>query len=223
MVVEQRIGRIHRIGQERESYIINLAAAGTVEQRVLDLLDTKIRLFELVVGELDVILGEFGGAESLEKRLVDAWLEADSDDSFDSALEQIGEEIERSRDAGKEQEELNSELVVEDGAMKLEREFTALSVPGRLRLGFGTRLMNLARGVEQKRHSIGLHVNEILEMLAHGPAVEDAGMHADYGPLVRVMGVTGRGRAIELLVQGDRLPMTLVEIEADVEAPLLAG
>jgi SNF2 family DNA or RNA helicase len=32
MVVEQRIGRIHRIGQERESYIINLAAAGTVER-----------------------------------------------------------------------------------------------------------------------------------------------------------------------------------------------
>ncbi len=101
-----------------------------------------------------MILGEFGGAESLEKRLVDAWLEADSDDSFDSALAQIGDEIERSRDAGKQQEELNSELAVEDGAMKLEREFTALSVPGRLRLGFGTRLMNPARGVEQKRHSI---------------------------------------------------------------------
>src|SRR2546430_14105052 len=31
MVVEQRIGRLHRIGQTREVHIVNLAAAGTIE------------------------------------------------------------------------------------------------------------------------------------------------------------------------------------------------
>src|SRR5436190_7433148 len=31
MVVEQRIGRLHRIGQKREVHIVNLAAAGTIE------------------------------------------------------------------------------------------------------------------------------------------------------------------------------------------------
>jgi len=49
MVVEQRIGRLHRIGQTREVHIVNLAAAGTIEAYILQLLDQKIKLFELVV------------------------------------------------------------------------------------------------------------------------------------------------------------------------------
>src|SRR6266567_4764069 len=49
MVVEQRIGRLHRIGQKREVHIVNLAAAGTIESYILQLLDQKIKLFELVV------------------------------------------------------------------------------------------------------------------------------------------------------------------------------
>src|SRR5205807_8091088 len=69
MVVEQRIGRLHRIGQTREVHIVNLAAAGTIESYILQLLDQKIKLFELVVGELDLILGEFGGAQEFEGRL----------------------------------------------------------------------------------------------------------------------------------------------------------
>jgi hypothetical protein len=113
-------------------------------------------------------------------------------------------------------------MVADDGAMRLDREFTALTVPGRLRLGYGTRHVNLAPGVEAIRHQIGLHVNEILEMLSSGPVVEDAGMHPEYGPLQRVIGVTGRGRAITIVVQADRLPMTLVELEADAQSPRVA-
>src|SRR5437764_15062793 len=37
MVVEQRIGRLHRIGQKREVHIVNLAAAGTIESYILQL------------------------------------------------------------------------------------------------------------------------------------------------------------------------------------------
>src|SRR3989442_197694 len=57
MVGEQRIGRLHRIGQTREVHIVNLAAAGTIESYILELLDRKIKLFELVVDERDLILG----------------------------------------------------------------------------------------------------------------------------------------------------------------------
>src|SRR5260221_458876 len=73
MVVEQRIGRLHRIGQTREVHIVNLAAAGTIESYILELLDRKIKLFELVVGELDLILGEFGGGHTFEGRLSADW------------------------------------------------------------------------------------------------------------------------------------------------------
>src|SRR6202008_1842720 len=52
MAIEQRIGRIDRIGQTREVFIFNLVAAGTIEDSVLRILDEKINMFELVVGEV---------------------------------------------------------------------------------------------------------------------------------------------------------------------------
>ena len=223
MVVEQRIGRIHRIGQTREAHIINFAARETVEAHVLRLLDQKIKLFELVIGELDVILGDFGGADSLEESLADAWLSADSDDVFEERVEAIGEQIVASREAGKLQEMLNSDVAAEDNAQRVEREFRQLTVPARVRLAYGTNHLQLARGVDAKRQRIGLHVGEILEALESTTAPEDAGMHPDYGPLTVLTGVTGTGRGVRLTVQADRLPMTLVDLSADVEAPLSLG
>jgi SNF2 family DNA or RNA helicase len=221
MIIEQRIGRVHRIGQEREVVIVNLAARDTIEMHILKLLDQKIKLFQLVVGELDTILGEFGGADTLEKRLTEAWLESDSDDAFAKQVEVIGEEILVSREAGIAQEQLASEIATEDNVGRLEREFRHLSIPGRVRLAYGTTHLTLARGVETKRHQLGLHVSEILEGLEHLGTIEDAGVHSEYGPLHRITGITGRGRAIILTVQANRLPMTLVDMDADQEAPLV--
>ncbi|WP_255259585.1 DEAD/DEAH box helicase [Lentibacillus sp. CBA3610] len=56
MAIEQRIGRIHRIGQEQDVYVYNLVTEDTIEYYILDLLDRKINMFELVVGEVDAIL-----------------------------------------------------------------------------------------------------------------------------------------------------------------------
>lgn len=58
MRVEQRIGRIDRIGQTKPVRIVNLAVAGTVEERVLEVLSERIRLFEESIGSLDPILGD---------------------------------------------------------------------------------------------------------------------------------------------------------------------
>jgi SNF2 family DNA or RNA helicase len=223
MVVEQRIGRIHRIGQTREAHIVNFAAQGTVEAHVLLLLDQKIRLFELVVGELDVILGDFGDAATLEEQLADAWLGAESDEAFERKVEAIGAEIASSREAGIEREQLNSEMAADDGAMRLEREFRQLSVAARLRLGYGTRHLLLAPGVEAKRHRLALHVNEIMEVLERASPPEDVSVHPEHGPLKRVGGVTGAGRAVHLLVQGERLPMTLVDVDADAAVAPSSG
>jgi SNF2 family DNA or RNA helicase len=65
MRLEQRIGRIHRLGQEKDVKIYNFAIKGTVEEHVLKLLYEKIHLFEKVIGELDDILTqlEFGNIE----------------------------------------------------------------------------------------------------------------------------------------------------------------
>ncbi|RHW41080.1 DEAD/DEAH box helicase [Neobacillus notoginsengisoli] len=56
MRLEQRIGRVHRLGQKQDVKIYNFAVKNTMEEHVLKLLYEKINLFEKVVGELDDIL-----------------------------------------------------------------------------------------------------------------------------------------------------------------------
>lgn len=79
MAIEQRIGRIHRIGQTREVFIFNLAAEGTVEDALLKVLDEKINMFELVVGEIAAILGELEGEGEFGDTVYDAWTRSSSE------------------------------------------------------------------------------------------------------------------------------------------------
>jgi len=59
MVLEQRIGRLDRIGQQDERIvIINMAVHGTVEERILLRLYQRIGIFEDTLGEIDPILGQ---------------------------------------------------------------------------------------------------------------------------------------------------------------------
>jgi superfamily II DNA or RNA helicase len=75
MAIEQRIGRIDRIGQTREVFIFNLVAAGTIEDSVLRILDEKINMFELVVGEVGAILGEVDDQQDFSTLVLEAWLQ----------------------------------------------------------------------------------------------------------------------------------------------------
>jgi SNF2 family DNA or RNA helicase len=74
MAIEQRIGRIDRIGQTREVFVFNLVTAGTIEDAVLRILDEKINMFELVVGEVGAILGEVDDQQEFSTLVLDAWL-----------------------------------------------------------------------------------------------------------------------------------------------------
>jgi len=59
MEIEQRIGRLDRIGQESPVIrIYNFWIEGTIEQRILERLYERINIFERSVGELEAILGE---------------------------------------------------------------------------------------------------------------------------------------------------------------------
>lgn len=75
MAIEQRIGRIDRIGQAREVHVFNLATAGTIEDEVLRILDEKINMFELVVGEVGAILGELEEQQEFSSLVLEAWLQ----------------------------------------------------------------------------------------------------------------------------------------------------
>jgi superfamily II DNA/RNA helicase len=61
MTVEQRIGRIDRMGQENTVMVFNFCVKDSIEERVLDVLERRINLFEATVGGLDPILGDVAG------------------------------------------------------------------------------------------------------------------------------------------------------------------
>ncbi len=59
MRVEQRIGRCDRIGQQSDKiYVYNLASFGTIEERILSRLYTRLQVFERALGDIELILGE---------------------------------------------------------------------------------------------------------------------------------------------------------------------
>ena len=59
MKVEQRIGRIDRLGQEAGKVtIVNIAARSTIEAKILDRLYRRIGIFERSIGDLEPILGD---------------------------------------------------------------------------------------------------------------------------------------------------------------------
>ena len=97
MRVEQRIGRLHRLGQEKDVKIFNLSCNETIEAHVIELLARKIRMFELVIGELDLILGNLEGNKSFEDLLREAWETASDGDDLRERIDALGDVLARAR------------------------------------------------------------------------------------------------------------------------------
>ncbi|MEX0659843.1 MAG: DEAD/DEAH box helicase [Egibacteraceae bacterium] len=97
LALEQRLGRLHRIGQTEEVRLTNLATAGTIEDRILRVLEAKVHLFELVVGELDMILGRVEDDFDFEQAVFAAHVASTDDADFDARLDALGEELARAR------------------------------------------------------------------------------------------------------------------------------
>ncbi|KKC46088.1 ATP-dependent helicase [Paenibacillus sp. D9] len=93
MRVEQRIGRVHRLGQTQDVQIFNLCTIGTIEEHIVNLLHEKIDMFESVIGELDHILEKFEKEESIEERLARLMLEASDPDVLTESIENLGRSI----------------------------------------------------------------------------------------------------------------------------------
>jgi superfamily II DNA/RNA helicase len=96
MAIEQRIGRIDRIGQQREVFVFNLVTRGTLEEQVLRLLDEKISMFELVVGEVGAILGGLDEDRDFTELVLDAWLET-TEATRGAAFDTLGERLDDAR------------------------------------------------------------------------------------------------------------------------------
>lgn len=103
MSVEQRIGRLDRIGQKRDMYIYSFATKGTMEEHVVDLIINKMCCVGLVIGELPIILFNLGldeegesGRNKIEERLMNAFIDSKGNlEVFSKDVREIAEMIEK--------------------------------------------------------------------------------------------------------------------------------
>ncbi|MEW5922286.1 MAG: SNF2-related protein [Bacillota bacterium] len=113
MRIEQRIGRLHRLGQMKDVFILNFSAKETVEAYILDLLDAKINMFQLVVGELDMILGSLKEKKDFESIIMDIWSGADSEDKLSHAMGKLGERLVQAKNQYEAVRQLDDRLLGE--------------------------------------------------------------------------------------------------------------
>jgi superfamily II DNA or RNA helicase len=95
--IEQRIGRLHRMGQTEAVRVWNLCARGTVEDRVLDVLDRRLHLFELVVGEMDMVLGSLADERDFEERILALYAESRDESEIAAGFDRIADELAAAR------------------------------------------------------------------------------------------------------------------------------
>ena len=112
--IEQRVGRIHRIGQTHPVDIFNLAAQDTIEEYVLDILDRKLNMFELVIGEMDMILGQMSDERDFEEIVMDIWTQAQTDEALVAGMAALGDALVEARTAYQQMKEYDEALFGED-------------------------------------------------------------------------------------------------------------
>ncbi len=115
MQIEQRLGRLHRIGQHHDVSLVNLVTKGTVEDRILAVLEAKINLFELVIGELDMILGRVEDEFDFERAVFDAHVASAHDGELQARLESLGDVLAQARSGYRESRDRQDALVGEIG------------------------------------------------------------------------------------------------------------
>jgi len=114
MRIEQRIGRLHRIGQARDVFIFNMSVKGTLEETIINILDEKINMFELVIGEIEPILGFLGEEKEFKEIILDLWLKSGNEQELARNFEEFGSSLLRAKQEYINSKELDRQLFAED-------------------------------------------------------------------------------------------------------------
>ena len=115
MVVEQRVGRIDRIGQEAKVLTIaNFVVKDSIEERILQRLFQRIRIFETSIGEMDALLGDSASVEQLTQKALFGTL---GPDELEAQLRRAEIAFENQRQAAVELDARAGELLAVDQAL----------------------------------------------------------------------------------------------------------
>jgi SNF2 family DNA or RNA helicase len=114
MKIEQRIGRIHRIGQAQDVFIFNFCLKDSIEEYILQILHDKINMFELVVGEVETILGNADSELDFSEVVMDIWLQHQVKPELDQAFNQLADNLRQAKDRYREIQVLDEQIFGED-------------------------------------------------------------------------------------------------------------
>ncbi len=119
MAVEQRIGRLDRIGQKKDMNIFSLATKGTMEEHVVDLIINKMCCIGLVIGELPIILFNIGldgngeaGLNKIEEMLMNKFIDSKNNlEIFSKGVREIEKMIGAGINSYQESKRYNQEVL----------------------------------------------------------------------------------------------------------------
>jgi superfamily II DNA or RNA helicase len=114
MRIEQRVGRVHRIGQTHDVFVFNFCQEGTVEEQLLRVLHDKINMFELVVGEMDAILGSLDDARDFAEIVMDLWIAGQESGHVERGFEELAQRLLDAKKQHLQVQELDESLFAHD-------------------------------------------------------------------------------------------------------------
>ncbi|MDO9527743.1 MAG: SNF2-related protein [Syntrophales bacterium] len=114
MRLEQRIGRLHRIGQKRDVYVFNLCMSGSIEDYMMRILHDKLNMFELVIGEIDTILGNLKLDNDFSNIVMNLWVSSKDDSELKANFDRLGEDIVAAKKTYEKTKELDEIIFGED-------------------------------------------------------------------------------------------------------------
>lgn len=93
--VEQRIGRCHRYGQQRDVLVLNfLNRSNAADARLFELLEKKLNLFDGVFGASDEILGALESGVDFERRVLDIYQSCRMPEDINAAFDALRKDLE---------------------------------------------------------------------------------------------------------------------------------
>ena len=97
MKIEQRVGRVHRIGQKNDVNIYNVAYEKTIDAYILTLLYTKIQLFKMALGHLDLLFSDITDKKS-QTSLFKEYISSKDEKEAEKKFSAIGEKWENRKE-----------------------------------------------------------------------------------------------------------------------------
>ena len=119
MVVEQRIGRIDRIGQKAKViHIYNMIVSGSIQQEIHDRLLTRIEVFRQTIGDLEPILCGPCDGHTVEEAIEELYRTELTMEEFDEKILHVNQAIERNLEDSRKLEKELSDSFTSDAYLR---------------------------------------------------------------------------------------------------------